>query len=49
MCQYKYGCVNQHRFYRRIKPEYAVFLKIYDKSLDSVKISRHGLVKIREN
>ena len=49
MCQQKYGCVNQHGFYQRIKPEYGGFLKIYSRLLDSVKISRRGLVKISEN
>ena len=45
MCQQKYGCVDQHGFYRQIRPEYVVFLKIYSKLLDSVKISRRGLCK----
>ena len=44
MCQQKYGCVNQHGFYQQIKPEYAIFLKIYSNLLDGVEISRRGLV-----
>ena len=49
MCQQNNGCVNQHGFYQRIKLGYVVFLKMYSKLLEGVKISRRGLVKISEN
>ena len=49
MCQQKCGCVNQSGIYQQIKPEYVVFLKIYDGLLDGVKISRPDLVRISEN
>ena len=49
MCQQKYGCVNQSGIYQQIKPEYVVFLKMYDGLLSGVEISRHDLVRISEN
>ena len=49
MCQQKYGCVIPSGISQQIKPEYVVFLKIYDGLLDGVEISRHDLVRISEN